>query len=102
MGNNSSPTQSLSTSLLINNFPFTCQRDNQTSVLNQICDAFNSNYRYIILEAPTGFGKSPVAIAVAMTLGSSIFVPLLRIYKPGTVRTFLTLKQQREKITFLV
>lgn len=23
-----------------------------------------------ILEAPTGFGKSPVAIAVAMTLGS--------------------------------
>ena len=47
MGNNSSPTQSLSTSLLISNFPFTCQRDNQTSVLNQICDAFNSKVHNI-------------------------------------------------------
>ena len=102
MGNNSSPTQSITTSLLINNFPFTSQRDNQASVLGQICNAFNSNYRYIILEAPTGFGKSPVAIAVAMTLGSSYIVPLPRIYKPRTVRTFLTLKEQREKITFLV
>ena len=46
-------------------------RENQSSVLNEICKAFNSGYRYILLEAPTGFGKSPVAVAVAMTLGSS-------------------------------
>ena len=28
-------------------------------------------YKYIVLEAPTGFGKSPVAIAVGRTLGTS-------------------------------
>ncbi len=33
--------------------------------------AFNSGYRYVILEAPTGFGKSAVAIALALSLGSS-------------------------------
>jgi ATP-dependent DNA helicase DinG len=46
-------------------------RENQNNVLNEICEAFNSDYRYILLEAPTGFGKSPVAIAVGLTLGSS-------------------------------
>jgi ATP-dependent DNA helicase DinG len=40
-------------------------------VLNEICDAFNSGYRYVILEAPTGFGKSAVAITLALSLGSS-------------------------------
>jgi ATP-dependent DNA helicase DinG len=55
----------------IKNFPFTYRRDSQTHVLNEICDAFNSGYKHILLEAPTGFGKSPVAVAVAMTVGSS-------------------------------
>lgn len=34
-------------------------------------DAFNSGYRYVLLEAPTGFGKSAVAISLALSLGSS-------------------------------
>ncbi len=40
-------------------------------MLDDICNAFNSGYKYIILEAPAGFGKSPVAIATALSLGSS-------------------------------
>lgn len=40
-------------------------------MLNEISDAFNSGYRYVLLEAPTGFGKSAVAIALALSLGSS-------------------------------
>jgi len=40
-------------------------------VSDEICNAFNSGYRHIILEAPAGFGKSPVAIALALSLGSS-------------------------------
>ena len=40
-------------------------------MLDDICNAFDSGYKYIILEAPAGFGKSPVAIAVALSLGSS-------------------------------
>jgi ATP-dependent DNA helicase DinG len=62
---------SLTSSELIKNFPFTCRRESQTHVLNEICEVLNSGYKHILLEAPTGFGKSPVAVAVAMTMGSS-------------------------------
>ena len=88
-----SNSRSLTTAELINNFPFTSQRDNQVRVLNEICTAFNSGYKYIIFEAPTGFGKSPVAIAVAMTLGSSyILVLQQRIYRANIQRIFHILK----------
>ena len=40
-------------------------------MLEDIRTAFNSGYRYVILEAPTGFGKSAAAIALALSLGSS-------------------------------
>jgi ATP-dependent DNA helicase DinG len=56
---------------VVKNFPFLTQRENQKEVLNDICTAFDSDYRYVILEAPTGFGKSAVAIALALSLGSS-------------------------------
>ncbi|MGA8484337.1 MAG: ATP-dependent DNA helicase, partial [Nitrososphaeraceae archaeon] len=100
MANNSGATQSLTTSLLIKNFPFRYQRDNQASVLNQICDAFNSNYRYIILEAPTGFGKSPVAIAVAMTLGSSYICTSTKDLQTQYSKDFPYLKAAKGKNNF--
>ena len=53
------------------NFPFESIRPKQDDVLNKICDAYNSGVKIVVLEAPTGFGKSPVAITVARTLGSS-------------------------------
>jgi superfamily II DNA or RNA helicase len=56
--------QSFKAADVIKNFPFTSQRNNQAKVLNDICNAFNSCHKYIILEAPTGFGKSPVAIGL--------------------------------------
>jgi ATP-dependent DNA helicase DinG len=52
-------------------FPFQEISPNQRRVLQEICDAFNSGYRVIVLEAPTGFVRSQVAICVARTLGSS-------------------------------
>jgi len=53
------------------NFPFPNMREKQSYVLDEIATAFASGYKYIVLEAPTGFGKSPVAIAVARTLETS-------------------------------
>ena len=96
---NSSQT-SLTVASLINNFPFTSQRYNQTAVLNQICDAFNSGYKYIILEAPTGFGKSPVAIAVAMTLGSSYICTSTKDLQTQYSRDFPYIKVAKGKNNF--
>src|SRR5215813_10088893 len=59
------------TSHYIENFPFPTPRPVQVDILKEIESAFASGYRNIILECPTGSGKSPIAIAAAMTLGSS-------------------------------
>lgn len=71
--NNESSGQGLNVSLsdFTRNFPFKEIRPKQLEVLEQIADAINTGFKYIVLEAPTGFGKSPVAIAVGRTLGSS-------------------------------
>src|SRR6478672_3740955 len=53
------------------NFPFETIRPKQHDILKKICNAFNSGFKVVVVEAPTGFGKSPVAIAIARTLGSS-------------------------------
>jgi Rad3-related DNA helicase len=52
----------------IENFPFSTKRDKQSFVLNEIAAAFASGYKHILLGAPTGFGKSPVAIAAGVKL----------------------------------
>ena len=56
---------------IVANFPFPQIREKQRSVLAEIESAVKSGYRQIFLEAPTGFGKTPVAIALARFLGSS-------------------------------
>ena len=56
---------------LINYFPLEKIRNNQGKVLDEIEEAIKSNRKYIFLEAPTGFGKSPIAITLASYLGSS-------------------------------
>ena len=43
-------------------------------MLQQIGEAINAGYKYIVQEVPTGFGKSPVAIAVGGAYANSTFV----------------------------
>src|SRR5919198_2192134 len=97
---NSSSHQSLTISDLIKNFPFTSQRNNQEKVLHEICDAFNSGRKYIILEAPTGFGKSPVAIAVALSLGSSYICTSTKDLQTQYSNDFPYLKAAKGKNNF--
>jgi Rad3-related DNA helicase len=56
---------------LISFFPFDSIRPNQKKVLDEIDQALKSGYKFIFLEAPTGFGKSAVAITLSRFLGSS-------------------------------
>jgi Rad3-related DNA helicase len=56
---------------ILSYFPFQQMREKQRSTLLDIESAIKSGYRHIFLEAPTGFGKTPVAIAMARYLGNS-------------------------------
>lgn len=46
-------------------------RKRQEHVLNEIGDGYNSGYDVILLQAPVGFGKSAISVAVGLGLGSS-------------------------------
>lgn len=56
---------------ILSYFPLGQMREKQRSVLLDIESALKSGYKNIFLEAPTGFGKTPVAITLARYLGSS-------------------------------
>jgi ATP-dependent DNA helicase DinG len=85
----------------IKNFPFPTRRENQSHVLNEITNAFSSDYKYILLEAPTGFGKSPVAIAVARTLGRSYICTSTKDLQSQYARDFPFLKVAQGKNNFI-
>ncbi len=59
----------------VNNFPFPKFRQYQREKIVEIVEAFNSGYRWILLETPTGFGKSPVNVALGRTLRSFYITP---------------------------
>ena len=90
----------MTTKDFIKNFPFISQRNNQTKVLNEICEAFNSGYKYILLEAPTGFGKSAVAVSVAKTLGSSYICTSTKDLQTQYARDFSFIKVAKGKSNF--
>jgi Rad3-related DNA helicase len=90
----------LTKSELIKNFPFPSQRHNQEKVLNEICNAFNSGCKYVILEAPTGFGKSPVAISIALSLGSSYICTATKDLQTQYSKDFPYLKVAKGKSNF--
>ena len=84
----------------IKNFPFPTLREKQSLVLKEISTGFASGHKYIILEAPTGFGKSPVAIAVALTLGTNYICTSTKDLQSQYVRDFPFLKIAKGKNNF--
>ena len=83
------------------NFPFPNKRDRQSYVLNEIATAFASGYKHILLEAPTGFGKSPVAVATALTLGSSYICTATMDLQVQYSRDFPHIKVAKGKNNFI-
>ena|SRR5215469_12116692 len=88
------------TSNYIKNFPFPTLRDERSFVLKEIDSAFTSGYKYIVLEAPTGFDKSPVAIAAALTLGSSYICTSTKDLQTQYARDFRFVRVAKGKKQF--
>jgi ATP-dependent DNA helicase DinG len=80
---------------------FPVLRERQSYVLKEIYAALASGYKYIILEAPTGFGKSPVAIAVARTLGTSYICTSTKDLQTQYGRDFPYVKVAKGKNNFI-
>jgi Rad3-related DNA helicase len=92
--------QSISTFQVTRNFPFPQRRQRQDHILKEICDAFNSGYKRVLLEAPTGFGKSPLAVSFALTLGSSYICTSTKDLQTQYANDFSHLKVVKGKGNF--
>jgi Rad3-related DNA helicase len=76
------------TSTIFAHFPFPTVREKQKKVLEMIDSAIKSGYMQIFLEAPTGFGKTPVAITLHAILGALIFVQQPKTFRHSIGVTF--------------
>jgi len=94
-------TKTISVDEYLNNFPHSVFRNNQDGVIRQICEAFNSGYKHIILEAPTGFGKSAIATTIARALGSSYICTATKDLQSQYSRDYQFLKIAKGKSNFL-
>ena len=56
-------------------FPFASPRPGTEEALKQIKAAFDSGKRFVLVDAPTGSGKSGIAVAFARKYKSSIWTP---------------------------
>jgi Rad3-related DNA helicase len=73
---------------LQNYFPFDSIRPLQIDSMQRIDKAYEEGKRFVILEAPTGFGKSPVVFAVAKKYGPSHVMTPQKILQKQYVRDF--------------
>jgi Rad3-related DNA helicase len=86
---------------LINYFPFQNIRKNQSKLCDEIEDCIKSNIKYIFLEAPTGFGKSPIAITLASYLGSSHICTSTKDLQNQYSKDFPFIKEAKGKRNFI-
>jgi ATP-dependent DNA helicase DinG len=75
-------------------------RERQKSVLLEFEAAIKSGYKQIFFEAPTGFGKSPVAVAMALYLGSSHICTATKDLQTQYIRDFPFISDVRGRGNF--
>lgn len=63
-------------------------RDGQREAIEYAVDAFNSGKRVVILEAPTGAGKSAIATCLANMVRDSYYLTVTKILQDQLVREF--------------
>ena len=60
------------------NFPFKTPRNEQLETISEIKEAIDNGYKYIILEAGTGTGKSAIAATLASMYDSSYILTVTK------------------------
>ena len=59
-------------------FPFKSPRKDQLETVSEIVDAISQGYRYIVLEAGTGTGKSAIAYTLSSIYDSSYILTVTK------------------------
>jgi len=73
---------------VLSHFPYSSYRPHQKETILRIVDAFERGKRFVIIEVPTGGGKSGVAWTVANHIGQSYFVTAAKVLQDQYIRDF--------------
>ncbi len=82
------------------NFPFEKPRMGQLETISEIRDAIDSGYRYIVLEAGTGTGKSAIAYTLSSFYDSSYILTVTKQLQDQYLKDFTDLSQVRGRKNF--
>ena len=69
-------------------FPFPEYREGQRETIDRARDAFAAGKRFVVVEAPTGSGKSAVAVTLAREASSAFVVTAQKVLQDQYVRDF--------------
>jgi Rad3-related DNA helicase len=69
-------------------FPFDTFREGQLECIEFILKAFMSGKKYVVLEAPTGAGKSAIGMAVAKFFTSSYYLTVQKVLQTQIMKDF--------------
>ena len=72
----------------VRNFPFERPRDAQLETISEIRKAIAKGYRYIVLEAGTGTGKSAIAATLANMSESSYILTVTKQLQDQYLKDF--------------
>lgn len=86
--NSGNDSDFLSKEKIIKAFPFSF-RGNQEAALNQIADAINRpEINFVVVQAPTGAGKSPIAMALANSADNAFILTSNKLLQDQYIRDF--------------
>ncbi|HKI58357.1 MAG TPA: ATP-dependent DNA helicase [Trueperaceae bacterium] len=85
-------------------FPFASYRSGQREALDAAREAFEDGKRFVVVEAPTGSGKSAIAVALTREAGASYVLTAQKVLQDQYARDFpeLSLMKGRSNYPCLV
>lgn len=81
-------------------FPFETPRTDQLETISEIIDAINQGYKYIVLEAGTGTGKSAIAYTLSSIYDSSYILTVTKQLQEQYSTDFNNLKLVKGRNNF--
>lgn len=82
------------------NFPFKHPRPDQLETISEIVDAINQGYKYIVLEAGTGTGKSAIAATLSSIYDSSYILTVTKQLQDQYLEDFSNLSLVKGRRNF--
>ena len=81
-------------------FPFSSYREGQLEALEAVREAFAAGKRFVVLEAPTGSGKSAIGVTLAREAGSAYVLTAQKVLQDQYLKDFKDLAVMKGRANY--